>query len=94
MITKELTVTNPTGLHVRPAGLLCAEAMNHKCKVTFAYKEGTATANAKSVLSILAACIRSGDSIELCCDGEDEEEAMAAISKLIEDGFGESDAML
>ena len=46
-------------------------------------------ANAKSVLSVLGACVKSGDEIELICDGEDEKEAMDAMVSAIEDGLGE-----
>ena len=46
-------------------------------------------ANAKSVLSVLGACIKSGDDITLVCDGEDEAEALDYLSKYIEDGLGE-----
>ena len=47
-------------------------------------------ANAKSVLSILGACIRCGDEIDIHCTGEDEQEALEALVKLVNDGFGES----
>ncbi len=89
MIKKKFEIKNPTGLHIRPAGLLCEEAMNHKAHVTFFYGSNNSEANCKSMLSILGSCIRSGDCIELCCDGEDEEEAMQRIGELIENGFGE-----
>ena len=55
--------------------------------MTFEYDD--TTANAKSVLSVLGACIKKGDEITLICDGEDEEEAMAAMVKAITDGLGE-----
>ena len=61
--------------------------MNFKSLVTFLYRGNTA--NAKSVLSVLGACIKSGDEIELVCDGEDEEEALKVLVTLIEEGFGE-----
>ena len=71
MVSQKVTIKNPTGLHLRPAGILCKEAMNFKSLITFNYRGNTA--NAKSVLSVLGACIKSGDDIELVCDGEDEE---------------------
>lgn len=43
----------------------------------------------KSVLSVLGACIKSGDEIELVCEGEDEQEALAALVHAIENGLGE-----
>lgn len=87
MVSQKVTIKNPTGLHLRPAGILCKEAMNFKSLITFLYRGNTA--NAKSVLSVLGACIKSGDEIELVCDGEDEEEALKVLVALIEEGFGE-----
>lgn len=87
MVTQKTTIKNPTGLHLRPAGLFCKTAVQFKSKISFQYKD--TTANAKSVLSVLGACIKRGDEIELICDGEDEKEALEAMIKIIEDGLGE-----
>lgn len=87
MVSQKVTVKNPTGLHLRPAGILCKEAMKFKSLVTFRFKENTA--NAKSVLSVLGACVKSGDEIELVCEGEDEHEALSTIVGVIEAGLGE-----
>ena len=87
MLAKELKITNPTGLHLRPAGNLCKEAMRYKSKVTFNY--GGNIANAKSVLSVLGACIKTGDVITLICEGDDEEEALKNLAAYIENGLGE-----
>ena len=87
MVSKKVVVMNPTGLHLKPAAIFCKEAMNFKSTVTFTF--GNATANAKSVLSVLGACVRAGDEIELVCDGPDEEEALAAMVRAVESGLGE-----
>ena len=87
MVSEKVTISNPTGLHLRPAGNLCQEAMKFKSKITFAY--GDNTANAKSVLSVLGACIKSGDEITLFCEGEDEKEALDALCEFIRSGLGE-----
>lgn len=87
MVSKTLKIKNPTGLHLRPAGVLCNEAMNFKSLVTFNYRGNIA--NAKSVLSVLGACIKFGDEIELVCEGEDEKEALEKLTTIIEDGLGE-----
>ena len=73
MVSGKVTVKNPTGLHLRPAGTLCKQAMQFKSSITFHYGDGN-TANAKSVLSVLGACVKCGDEIELFCEGEDEED--------------------
>ena len=87
MVSKKVTVNNPTGLHLRPAGNLCKEAMKYKSMIKFQFRE--TTANAKSVLSVLGACIKSGDEIEIICEGADEEKALEVMVQLVEDGLGE-----
>ena len=76
MLNYKVTVRNPSGLHLRPAGLLCGEAIKYKSSVTFQYDGGTANA-------------KSGDEITLICDGEDEQAAIDALASLIESGLGE-----
>ena len=87
MVSQKVTIKNPTGLHLRPAGILCKEAVKYDSLITFNFKGGTA--NAKSVLSVLGACIKSGDSIEFVCEGEDEEEALEAVVAAVANGLGE-----
>lgn len=87
MVNRKVTVTNPTGLHLRPAGNLCKEAMKYKSMITFQFRD--TTANAKSVLSVLGACVKSGDEITLICEGEDEQEALDALTAAVESGLGE-----
>lgn len=87
MVSQKVVIKNPTGLHLRPAGVLCNEAMRFSSNITFKY--GKETANAKSVLSVLGASIKSGYEIELICEGEDEEAALNAVITVIENGLGE-----
>lgn len=87
MVSQKVVIKNPTGLHLRPAGVLCSEAMKYSSKITFKY--GNDVANAKSVLSVLGACVKSGCEIELICEGEDEEMALQSIVEVIENGLGE-----
>ncbi len=82
MKKRKVTVTNPTGLHLRPAGLLCQTATKFRSQVTLLY--GDTKVNAKSVLNVMASGIRCGSEIEVCCDGEDEAEALETVCTLIE----------
>lgn len=88
MISQQLQILNKSGLHLKPANKLCQEAMKYQSSVTFTYK--TTTANVKSVLSILGACVRGGESITVTCDGTDEREAMAGIAGAVASGLGEA----
>ena len=85
MVSQVVKIVNPTGLQMRPAGNLCREADRFKCRIIIDYKGYEA--NAKSVLSVLGACIKSEDEITLICDGEGEEEALAHIVACIEAGL-------
>lgn len=87
MVHSKIVIKNPTGLHLRPAGILCKEAIQFESSVNFQFKNSTA--NAKSVLSVLGACVKSGDEIEFFCEGPDEKEALAAMLKAVGDGLGE-----
>ncbi len=87
MVSQNVIIKNPTGLHLRPAGTLCKEALRFPCSIKFRF--GNTVANAKSVLSVLGACVKSGDEITLICEGTDEEKALAEIAALIESGLGE-----
>ncbi len=87
MLSKNLTIVNPSGLHLRPAGVLSQTAMKFKCDVLI--ESAGKRIIAKSVLNVMAAGIKSGSEVTLICDGEDEAEAMETISKAIESGLGE-----
>ena len=87
MVNRKVTVKNPTGLHLRPAGILCKEAMKYQSQITFAY--GGGMTNAKSVLSVLGACVKCGDEIEIFCEGPDEQKALDNLAGAIDSGLGE-----
>ena len=91
MVNGKVKIKNPTGLHLRPAGLFCKTAMQFKSKITVLKKKKheDVTANAKSVLSVLGACIKRGDETEIVCEGPDEEAALKEMVQLVEDGLGE-----
>ena len=87
MVSKKVTVKNQLGLHARPAGMLAQAA--GKCKSDVLIKTGEKTVVAKSILNIMAAAIKCGTEIEVCCNGETEEEDLNTLIQLIESGLGE-----
>ncbi|MGC6176680.1 HPr family phosphocarrier protein [uncultured Clostridium sp.] len=87
MLSKSLTVVNPSGLHLRPAGVLSQTAMKFKSDIIIEYGEKRIVA--KSVLNVMAAGIKCGAQINVICDGEDEEAAMKTMTEAIESGLGE-----
>ena len=78
MVSKKVKVVNPSGLHLRPAGVLSQTAMKFKSRTLIECGEKHIVA--KSVLNVMAA---------VACDGPDEEEALKTITEAIESGLGE-----
>lgn len=85
MTKQKVTVKNQSGLHLRPAGILCRTAMLYKSHITITCAD--TTANAKSVLSVLGAGVKTGDELEIACEGVDEQEALEAMVNLFESGL-------
>ena len=85
MVTQKLVVKNPEGLHMRPAGIFAQEMTKFECDVYI--KQKNTRINAKSLLSIIAACIKCGAEIDVECEGSDELEAIKKAIELIESGF-------
>ena len=81
MLSKTLTIENSEGLHMRPAGVLA--------KAVTKFEFGDKRINAKSLINIISACIKTGAEITFECDGEDEEAAMAKVEELASQNFGE-----
>jgi phosphocarrier protein len=85
VIRASIVVTDPLGLHLRPAGILCNEALKFQASVKF--ESGHSSGNAKSMLSVLGAQIKAGDEITFLCDGPDEKEALEAMINLVSHSF-------
>lgn len=88
MITRTLTLTNPTGLHARPAALF-VQAVQRFPGTTVTLRLGDRSANVRSLLSVLALGAGTGSSVTIECEGTQEQEAMDALVALLESGFGE-----
>ena len=89
MVSRKVTITNLSGLHMGAAGKLCEEAGKFvDTDIKFRYKEAY-TANAKSMLSVLGAGVKAGEEIEIMCEGPKEEEALFTLIELIESNFDE-----
>ena len=48
MVRQKVVIKNPTGLHLRPAGILCKEAMQFKALITFTFRGNTANAKKRA----------------------------------------------
>ena len=74
MVSQTVKVINEQGLHMRPAGVFAKEMTKFKCNVTIDI--AGKRINAKSVMLIIAACIKCVTEMTIECDGEDEQAAL------------------
>lgn len=81
MVKETITISNPTGLHTRPAKQLVTEAKNFECDITIISREKEA--NAKSLIKLMKLGISQNHSIELICDGSDEVQALNHLKNFI-----------
>ena len=84
-----VTVRHKVGLHARPAALFVQTAKKFSSEV-LCFKDGR-EANAKSILGVLTLGAGQGAVVTIRAEGEDEAEAIAALTQLIEDNFGEQE---
>ncbi len=87
MVSAKTKIINPMGMHMRPAQLFIKELTPYQCDVTILF--GDKQINGKSIMNLMAACLKQGSEIEIQCDGPDEQAALDAAVKLIEAGLGE-----
>jgi phosphocarrier protein len=84
---RTFVIVNALGLHARAAAQLVQVANRYRSEI-HVEKDG-ATVNGKSIMGVLTLAAAKGSCIKVSCEGEDAEPAMAALAKVIENGFGE-----
>ena len=87
MIKTTLTISNKLGLHARASAKLTKLAGGFRCEV-FMTRNGRRV-NAKSIMGVMMLAAGLGSTVELECDGPDEQPAAEAIAALVNDKFGE-----
>lgn len=87
MKNKKVILENETGLHARPAAELVKIASKYKSEINL--NVNGKNYNAKSMLGVMSAGIKTKTEIEIICDGEDEEQALEEIVRGFENKFGE-----
>lgn len=81
MVEANVQVVNKTGLHARPASNLAGLAKKFKSKITLLHEDKSG--DAKSIIRILTLDVNVGSRIVVRAEGEDEEEALAAVVQFI-----------
>jgi len=81
MMSQAFTVMNPSGFHARPTKVFVQKASSFPCKVNVSKNDKKV--NGKSSLSMLTLGIACGDVVTLETDGEQEEQAMQELGRLL-----------
>jgi len=84
---KNIKITNKLGLHARPAALLVKTAGKYKSEITVSKDD--MEVNAKSIMGVMMLAAEKGSMLTITASGEDEEDAVSAIVKLIQGKFDE-----
>lgn len=85
MKTLSYTITDPMGLHARPAGQLCKAAAAYKSTVTLETPRGKA--DAKRIMAVMRLAAKQGNTITLTIDGEDEETAATELETFLKENL-------
>jgi phosphocarrier protein len=84
-----VTISNKLGLHARASAKLTKIAGSFPCEVWLS--RGDRRINAKSIMGVMMLAAGLGSTVELETNGEQEDEAMDAIVRLMNDKFGEGE---
>lgn len=87
MVSETAKIINETGLHMRPANIFVTAMSKYASDITLITNDKSI--DGKSIMSIMAACIKHGSEITVKCSGPDEKEMLDEAIKLINSGFDE-----
>ncbi|MFZ2315529.1 MAG: HPr family phosphocarrier protein [Gammaproteobacteria bacterium] len=87
MIRQQLTIQNKLGLHTRAAAKLVDLAKRFSSRIELVYRDRTV--DCKSIMGVITLGAQKDNLMDVIITGDDEEAALAAIEKLINDKFGE-----
>ncbi len=87
MIEKKVEITNPIGLHARPAAIFVQTAGKFTSNIWLG--KGDKKVNAKSIMGLMSLAISCGTIVTIGAEGEDEENAVRELIELVESGFGD-----
>lgn len=85
MKTFSYTIKDEQGIHARPAGELVKVAKTFTSEIKIG--KGGSMVDAKKIFGIMGLGAKKGDTVEFSFDGEDEEQALETVSKLIENSL-------
>ena len=89
MINKKITIINKLGLHARAAAKLVTIASKFESSIDIVCKANKV--NGKSIMGVMMLAASKGTEIELVISGADEQQALSALTELINNRFDEKE---
>jgi len=74
-------IKDPVGIHARPAAIMTQEANKYEAEITITAHEKSA--NLKSIMSVMALGVKTGEEVVISADGKDADEALKSIEKIM-----------
>ena len=78
-------ITDPEGIHARPAGLLVKAVKEFSCDIKIA--KGGKVMNSKAIFGVMGLGAKQGDEVTLTFDGADEDAAYEAVSRFMKENL-------
>lgn len=78
-------ITDPDGIHARPAGELVKAAKEFTCAITLTKKEKTG--DCKKIFAVMGLAVKKGDKVTVTFDGQDEDSAYIALSTFMRENL-------
>lgn len=81
----EFVVTDPQGIHARPAGLLVKEAKKFESNISVF--KGARKGNLKKIFTVMALGVKQGETIKVQVEGADEEQTASTVEAFLKENF-------
>lgn len=82
----EYTITDPLGIHARPAGLLAKAAKAYSDTTVTVTKDGS-TVKASQLMKLMGLGVKQGDQVTVAAEGPGEEAAIAAMEQFFKENL-------
>ena len=81
------TITDPVGIHARPAGMLAKEAKTLDSTITITKADGSKSAAATKLMALMGLAINQGDTVTVTVEGGSEDANAAAMEQFFKENL-------
>ena len=79
------TITDPMGMHARPAGMFVKEASACECSITLT--KGEKSVDAKKIFAVMGLSVKCGEEVTISLEGEGEDKALEALESFMKENL-------